>query len=96
MKTEIIEHPRMTLEKFADKHCLTMQVMERSPKLAKAHGRYFASFKNADVHRDHMLHGVFGNGETPEQAIAEYAKKISGQLLTIDGGKTDILCPTFV
>ena len=96
MKIEITEHPRMTLEEFADKHGLVMQVRERSPEYAKAYARYYACFKNCNVHRGHTLHGVFGNGNTPEEAIKNYSQQISNQFLTIDGGKTDIVCPTLL
>lgn len=44
---------------------------------------YFLSFAYSDVKSGSFLTGVFGNGDTVEEAIADYAKKIEGEVLVI-------------
>lgn len=83
MNTTIKQLERMPIEEFAEIHDLTMYVVERYHSTA---GSYFlAAFK------DHVLHlyrdGVtypdtcIGQGSTPEQAIQDYAKRISNKFL---------------
>lgn len=77
------------LEEFATRHGLQMEVNERSRKDLGddwPHGRFYASFKDAEIKDGCVLISTFGNGTTPEEAIAEYAKRILGQRLVIDAG----------
>ena len=79
----------MTIDEFAELHDLEMEVMERPSSLVKnPEMRYFASFKRVEVMSDGTLHGAFGDGETPREAIADYADRISGQRLAF-GAYTD-------
>ena len=66
---------RMTITEFAEQHDLTMLITERSdPKPGE---RYYARFKNVEYPCD--LHDTcrIGNGDTEDEAIADYGAKIS-------------------
>jgi hypothetical protein len=80
METE--RHPvsEMTIEEFAENNNLIMEIHERNdPKLPK----HYAHFKLSDIKEGSCLIGKFGDGETEQEAIRNYAKEISGQLLVI-------------
>jgi len=84
----------MALSDFADKHGLVMQVKERTrTELWRGFdyesNRYYAQFRDVDVKDGAVLRGTFGNGRTPEAAMANYAKEISGKLLVKDWHKPD-------
>ncbi len=82
------ELPSPILEEFADQHGLTMVIRECLP--GPDPKRFYACFKNAEVKNDDsMLGGKSGNGETPEEAMADYGKQISGKLLIIDAGTAE-------
>jgi len=83
---------RMSLEAFADKHDLTMELHERTrtdlhPSFGFAPNRFYAHFKNSDTKDGSVLCGTFGNGGTEYAALVEYATAISGKLLVIDAYK---------
>lgn len=80
---------RISIESFAEKHDLTMVIRERTPKNAKEHGRFMASFKSTEVKNGGLLISVFGNGDTEFKAIQDYANKISGQILVVHGLRKD-------
>lgn len=89
VKIEMHPRPTARIEEFADKYGLIMEVHERSardycagPWLERF--RYFAHFKRAEIKEGRMLSSASGDGATPEEAIADYARNISGQLLIID------------
>ncbi len=73
--------PEMTIEKFADKHGLVMGVIER---VDPNHPRFYAEFLNSAVKDGPFLIGAYGDGNTEEEAIADYAKNISLKLLSVD------------
>lgn len=84
--------PTSTLEEFADANGLVMEVHERGASLvAMAHigpgARYYAHFKGASVLRNSCSIGVFGDGATPEQAIAAYVPEISETELVVRVGE---------
>lgn len=90
MQIDMKPLPRMTLEEFADRHGLTMEVAERHPCDWSAPGhfqRYYAHFKSAEVKEGNILKGVFGNGSTTEEAIENYAREISRKRLVLDAYK---------
>jgi hypothetical protein len=103
MKVELHEKDRMTIEQFADKYGLVMEVHERgkvdTARLGAA-ARYYAHFKHADIVDGACLAGVFGDGATPKAAIQSYAHKISGQMLVIgafsSSERREIQVPTLV
>lgn len=68
--------PEMTIEEFADANDLVMEVKERPVPVGDPY-RYYAKFAGCDVTDGSFLIGTYGNGATPEAAIAEYAIAIS-------------------
>lgn len=88
MKIETDYIPEMTIEEFADKHGLVMEVHER-PKNIGASDRYYAHFRRISVVGDGVLSSVFGNGRTPEEAIAAYACQISLQTICDDNVRVE-------
>lgn len=84
MKIERHEIEETTIEAFADLHGLVMEVHERKKPVGDL-SRYYAHFKSAEAREGTCcLIGLFGNGRTPEEAIAEYASVISLRTLIID------------
>ena len=83
MKTEIERRSGgpCTLVEFADKHGLTMTVGERE---GTGPNQFFAHFNRVDEMRDRMLVGTYGDGATPDEAIAAYGDKIQGKRLVYD------------
>ena len=73
---------QMTIEKFADKHNLTLEVEERrNPSWGVP--PIYVNFIDAEVKDGPILRGVIGNGSTEQEAIADYASRISCQRLVI-------------
>ena len=84
MEITVEKVERTTIEKFAQSHNLKMKITERNYNLRKQGlSRWYASFKDCDVKGDGVLIGIFGNGETQEEAIKDYAKKINLQTLVV-------------
>ena len=84
MKIERYEITKSSIENFADKNGLIMEVHERPYKVGDPE-RYYAHFKNSEVREGiDCLLGLMGSGSTPDEAIAEYAKRLSLRLLIID------------
>jgi hypothetical protein len=84
----------VTLEEFADRHGLEMEVHERQKHIGLR--RYYAHFKDAEVGEGGMLIGTAGNGDTPEEAIADYADEIAGRRLVIRAARPErreLECP---
>ena len=76
----------MTIEEFAENNNLIMEVHERDdPKLP----RCYAHFKLSDIKDGSCLIGKYGDGETEQEAIRNYAKEISGKLLVIGAFSSD-------
>jgi len=87
---------KISLEEFADKHGLTMIITERNdPSLP----RFYAAFEGVEVVTgDGMLRAAYGNGQTEDEAIADYKHKISGEQITIDADtpkRQEIIAPWF-
>ena len=83
MKIVTEEIEQTTIEKFADKHNLTMEVHERRRPVGDS-ARYYAHFKGAEVKDGGVLVALYGDGATSEEAIVHYAEKISMVMLVID------------
>ncbi len=77
----------MSLEQFADAHNLTMKVHERS--IVSGLPRYTASFEGVEVMENGILTSSYGNGSSPEEAIADYAERISGRRLAHNAYRSD-------
>lgn len=89
---------RTTLEEFADQHELVMEISERDTVAYPSLPRYFACFQHCELKCDGMLIGAYGNGDTPEEAMKDYAKRISGKALAFfdpDQGRHDLQVPVF-
>ena len=90
MRIERKPYPEMTLEAFADQHGLVMVIEERAMD-SWQHGRrlerYMARFKGVEIGRDGILSGAYGNGHSEAEAIEDYRKQISLQLLIQDAWK---------
>ena len=88
MKIVIYEKERKTLASFADEYGLTMEIHERTPSDLGAqwnqNSRYYAHFEACDVKDGVVLCGTYGNGSSPDEAMADYAEQISGQLLVFN------------
>jgi hypothetical protein len=85
------------IKQFADEHHLTMEVRERSVAL-RHNGRYFASFEKTDVKDGSVLISSYGNGNTPEEAIKNYASQIENKLLVVNAhgpNRKEIWVPKF-
>ena len=96
MKTEIVTVPETTIEQFAEKHGLVMQVRERGKNAA---WRYYAMFKDVEITDGHFLISAFGDGHTPEEAIANYWPQLSEKHIVVNAYSRDrreITCPRFV
>ena len=83
MKIDRVDLPVMTIEEFADANDLTMQIRERRVP-ANDPMRYYAHFASCEIIGDGVLLSTFGDGQTAEDAIADYAKAIELSRLAID------------
>ena len=83
MDVKLHKTKRGTIEELADVLGLKIVVIKLSVS-HNAPNRHFACFPNVQLKKDGMLVSETGNGPTPEAAIDDYAKKISGRLLVID------------
>jgi hypothetical protein len=88
MKITLEKIPELTIDEYAEKHGLEMVVRER-PLPEGVPIRFYANFKNSEVKGFGVLIGKFGNGATPEEAIANYGKEIHLETLVIDAGYSD-------
>lgn len=82
MKIERVLQPRSSIEQFADQHGLVMEIRER-PLDCMRLGRFIASFKDCEEKGDGVLISAYGNGNTEEEAISDYARRISGKTLAL-------------
>lgn len=96
MKIEKHEIDGMTIEEFADKHDLVMEIHERRTPIGDP-SRYYAHFKSAEAKEGTCcLVGLFGNGSTPEEAITNYAREISLRTIIINAmrdNRREIIVP---
>lgn len=83
LEIQINRIPEETIEAFGAKHNLVMQVNERSVD-AYARDRFEAFFKNVAVSEGAFLRLTFGNGSTPEEAIAAYQPEISMKKIVVN------------
>jgi hypothetical protein len=51
--------------------------------------RWTARFEHAEVQKSVFLSSEFGNGDSPEAALADYARRIAGKLLVFDAFNKD-------
>jgi hypothetical protein len=85
METERHFLPESTLEEFAEKYNLTMEIHEReNPR--NGIEPFYAHFKRCDVSDGALLRGTYGNGNTPDEAVRNYIPEISAIAIN---GNTD-------
>jgi hypothetical protein len=77
-----------SLEAFAARHDLTISVRERARALGNL-PRWIASFQHVEIMEGGMLRSASGNGETPEAAVADYARIIAGHRLVCNAYTSD-------
>ncbi len=89
---------RMSIEEFADSEGLVMRIVERPIDLSYLK-RFYARFKNVFEVGAIGIHSDFGDGNSEEEAIRDYASRISGKRLIINPFnqeiKREILAPVF-
>lgn len=88
MRIEYDTIEEITLEEFADKHDLVMEIGER-PYPEGDDGRYWAVFKDTAIKEGIMLVGRYGNGPTPEAAMDDYRRRISLKRLVVNEFSAD-------
>jgi hypothetical protein len=100
MKIKFERLPTAHIEDFADEHNLTMVIKPINSKLLRDFS-FSARFENVNVpayvyniSRTGRINGCFGLGNTPDEAIKDYAKRLSKQILVIESGEA-INCPIF-
>lgn len=71
---------RVSIQEFADRNGLVMEIRERPFKDLP---RYYAAFAGVEVSEDGCLVGAHGNGDTEEQAMSNYAERISSTTLVV-------------
>lgn len=98
MKIQRYPIERMTIEEFAEKHDLIMEIHERTPlnmgKRWHPRYRFYARFKDSGVISGSDLIMACGNGKTEEEAIADYQHYIN--LETIKVNDKEIQVPELI
>ena len=88
MKIIMHEADRCGLTAFADANNLIMEIHERVPSDMGArwteNDHYYAKFKACDIKVGACLASEYGNGATPDDAMWDYAQRISGKILVVD------------
>ena len=84
------------LEAFAEEHGLTLEVHACAPS---AQHRWYAIFGNSVTKIGaYARAGTAGYGESPEDAIEDYAERIAGRILVInmdESTRREIQCPPY-
>ncbi len=75
------DQERMSIERFAEKHNLTMVVIRESLLLEPGKFLFHAHFNNTSVECYAGIVFLQGIGDTEKQAISGYAAAISGERL---------------
>ena len=98
MEIKTILIPETTIEQLAEKNGLVMEVHERGGSVRNPQ-RFYAHFSTCDTKKGNFLVGSFGNGSTPEEAIVNYGREISEQIIVIDArgaGRREIAVPRII
>jgi hypothetical protein len=94
--------PLISVEDFSVKYNLSLEMCERPGFAASKLHRYHCHFVSqvtghlTETKDRGCLVGTYGNGDTQEGAIADYARELIGKVLVVDSGTTDrreIQCP---
>ena len=87
MEIKINTLPRYTIYEFGDRHNLEITINERERRFwwYGEGERFYASFDHSEIKIDGgMLKWEYGNGKTPNDAINNYARVISGKVLVVN------------
>jgi hypothetical protein len=75
----------VSLSEFADKHGLTMVLLEQHPrKLDAGEPRFICYFKDTVVRSHRTLHNRVGKGNTEQATFKDYMAKIRDNILVIN------------
>lgn len=96
MKTKLIPLKSETIQAFAERHDLTMEIRQRHHENNAS--KWYAHFEKCDIKEGSCLLGAYSDGFTPLQAIAHYAQRISMTTIVIDafGERREINVPQLV
>lgn len=92
----------VSFERFAERHGLTIKVTERPMwawnlrHMQNNDSRFYANFDRCETKNGPFLRSEYGDGPTPEFAVAAYKNNLCGKLLVIDAMKPtrrEIQCP---
>lgn len=78
MKEELTVDLLTPLRFFAEEHDLTLKIH------VDIYGEFRVSFKNVEIKDGSILKSLNGYGASKQEAINDYARKISKQLLVVD------------
>jgi hypothetical protein len=95
MKLTIEHHGEQgTFAEFAERHDLEMVVRERSREMVGL-PRYYASLNGVESMERGMLCSSAGNGNSVEEAIADYAQQLRGKRIVVDAmrKRREFVCP---
>ena len=98
MNTTVEEIPTMSIEEFAEREGLVMEIRERRVPIGSP-ARFYASFKSVEVKDGACLRVSCGNGATHAEAIQNYAREIELKPLVFDAmleTRRDFYAPRFV
>lgn len=99
MQIEFIPAAKCTIEEFADHQGLTMVITEiadnRRAAASVSGVAYKAEFKDAYVNT-YSGSTLYGIGCSTEEAIRDFALKISGQLLRHQAKEANVLVPLLI
>lgn len=89
MKIDFQKVAAQSLQEFADAHDLTLKIGQRADcDVAQFRSfRFYACFSAADITDGVIAHMGFGEGNTPLEAVRNYARNISGRTLVRGMGR---------
>ena len=99
MKITYHNNPDITLDDFAAKYGLSMNVRERTDWAERGLYRFYASFGRLEVKVGGGLLSEYGDGATPEEAITNYCELISNKHLVRDAyqeTRIEFISPTIL
>lgn len=82
---------------YADEIGIELQTRQRPLPFTK--GKFVAQFRDTYHSASGMLYGVYGNGDTIDEAIKDYAEKASGKFMAVDAfshSRQDLTFPKLV
>jgi len=91
MKIQLNPAGHKSLQEFAKVNDLVLEVNEREPEFLAGRKlpRYYVEFQRCEIKDDYILTSATGNGDTIEEALADYAKQISRKQLVFNAYDQD-------